>query len=24
MGVYEEGSASDPDRTKIYLTYKRL
>jgi hypothetical protein len=24
MGVYEEGSASDPNRTKIFLTYKRL
>jgi hypothetical protein len=24
MGIYEEDTESDPDRTKIYLTYKRL
>ncbi len=24
MGIYEEDTESDPDRTKIYVTYKRL
>ena len=24
MGVYDEGSATDPDRLVIYLTYKRM